>query len=220
MIKLDERLKAVAESVPYCGTVADIGTDHGLLPCFLLLEGRAERTVISDISQKSLEKAKRRANSLGFFGKAAFYCTEGFLGIGEKIDCAVVAGMGAMEMISILRGAPPEVGFFVLQPMKNAPRLRKFLAENGFFIESDRKIHCKGKFYDIICARRGQDSLTKEELLFGRTNLKERGKAFLAYLEREREKACSILKRIGKADLRRRQLEEGLELIDGILNSD
>jgi len=219
VIKLDYRLKAVADCVPECGTVADIGSDHGMLPCFLLLEGRAKRAVITDISRKSLEKAKSLANSLGIEDKAAFYCTDGFSAVEEKIDCAVIAGMGAVEMMSILQGAPPDTDFFVLQPMRNAPQLRKFLEDNGFFIEIDRKIHCKGKFYDIIRSRRGKDRLTQEELLFGRTNLIEKGEAFTAFLERESKMALSILKKLKEGDVRRGQLEDRLKLIEGVLNS-
>ena len=39
-IKLPPRLSAIAEMVP-CGTkLADVGTDHGLVPIFLLQSGR------------------------------------------------------------------------------------------------------------------------------------------------------------------------------------
>ena len=125
--------------------------------------------------------------------------------------------MGGVEIMDILAGIPPETGFLVLQPMRNVPELRKYLAENGFFIEIDKKVFCRSKFYDVIRARNGEDSLTREELLFGRTNLKEKGETFFAYLTAEREKAQRILKGIGKGCGRKRELEERLELIGDIL---
>ena len=36
MIKLSQRLQAIAQFVPQGAQVADIGTDHGFLPCYLV----------------------------------------------------------------------------------------------------------------------------------------------------------------------------------------
>ena len=38
-------------------------------------------------------------------------------------------------------------------------------------------------FYDIILATKGQDFLTEEEIEFGRTNLTDKPKAFIEFLQ-------------------------------------
>ena len=42
-LKLPERLLRVASFVPQPSLVADIGTDHALLPVYLVLQGSAAR---------------------------------------------------------------------------------------------------------------------------------------------------------------------------------
>ena len=46
----DERLSAVFGLIGSAGLVADVGCDHGYLSAELILSGRAERVIASDIS--------------------------------------------------------------------------------------------------------------------------------------------------------------------------
>ena len=57
-MKLSPRLAALAGLVPPCGYAADIGSDHGLLPAFLLENGICRGVAVTDLSAPSLEKAK------------------------------------------------------------------------------------------------------------------------------------------------------------------
>lgn len=57
---LSPRLKAIAEKVPQGSKVADIGTDHGFIPVYLVKNGVAPKVIASDISRNSLEKTKDR----------------------------------------------------------------------------------------------------------------------------------------------------------------
>ena len=58
-IQLDERLSLAMDLFPACEEGADIGTDHGRLPCRLLEEGRCRRMILSDISPKALSGPRR-----------------------------------------------------------------------------------------------------------------------------------------------------------------
>jgi tRNA A22 N-methylase len=59
--------------------------------------------------------------------------------------------MGGSEMVSIL--SDEKYGFmpkrFVFQPMHDAEKLRKYILENGGYIERDYTFE-DGKFYDVI----------------------------------------------------------------------
>ena len=59
--KLGPRLEAVASFLPRGVRVADVGTDHGLLPAWLSLKGYASGIIASDIRQGPLEAAERTA---------------------------------------------------------------------------------------------------------------------------------------------------------------
>ena len=54
---LSKRLQAIANQVPFCQTMADIGTDHGILPIYLCLNHRINQAYACDIAPKSLNKA-------------------------------------------------------------------------------------------------------------------------------------------------------------------
>ena len=56
-MRLSERLQVIADEVAQGESVADIGTDHGLLPIYLTRTGKSPRVVLSDISAKALKKA-------------------------------------------------------------------------------------------------------------------------------------------------------------------
>ena len=61
MISLSKRLSVIAEMVPSCGVLADVGTDHGYLPVYLLQQGSVKRVLASDIHLGPLRKARETA---------------------------------------------------------------------------------------------------------------------------------------------------------------
>lgn len=130
---LCNRLSFIEKLVGYSPLVIDIGSDHGKLACSLLLNNIAEKVIITDISQKSLNKAVKLINKFGLSGRAKFYCADGFNGITEDIHTAVIAGMGGMEIIGILEKMPPNVKKLILQPMKNADKLESLSAKTPLF---------------------------------------------------------------------------------------
>ena len=48
-LELTPRLRAAAELVPEGARLADVGTDHGYLPAWLLLRGRIDSAIAADL---------------------------------------------------------------------------------------------------------------------------------------------------------------------------
>ena len=61
MIKLSDRLNMIAEEIERGETMADIGTDHGFLPIYLIQKGISPYAVLGDISVPTLEKSRETA---------------------------------------------------------------------------------------------------------------------------------------------------------------
>ena len=78
--------------------------------------------------------------------------------------------------------------------MKNADKLRKVLVGLGYKIIKDFTFQ-DGKFYDLIVCDKGEDKLSDEEILFGRTNLIEKPQAFKDKLKKEIDSIDGYLKR-------------------------
>ena len=64
-IKLDSRLYSVASFVRNGSVVADIGTDHGYLICWLIQNGIVERGIGADLRKGPLENAKKTVVDCG-----------------------------------------------------------------------------------------------------------------------------------------------------------
>ena len=56
---LTERLRTAAEFVRPNRKTVDVGTDHGYLPAFLVLNGVTDRATAADIGKGPLENAQK-----------------------------------------------------------------------------------------------------------------------------------------------------------------
>lgn len=159
VLKLQPRLRRIAEAVPDGARLADVGTDHAYLPVWLLREGRIPYAIASDIRQGPLEHARRTAEAYGVAAQMDFRLCAGLDRIApDEADAVVVAGMGGETIVSILSAAPwlRESGaVLLLQPMTKAEVLRRWLAENGFRIASEHLVEAKGTIYAVLRAEAG-----------------------------------------------------------------
>ena len=162
-INLSLRLSAVADLVLPHGVVADVGTDHGYLPAYLLMKGICPFAIAGDIAEQPLEGARQLVKLLNLNGKIDLRLGNG-LEILQPGEAATIclAGMGAATMISIL-GSSPEIvratRRLVMQPMRNAPRLRQWLADNGWTIVAEDLVWEEAIYYEIIAAEPGTSQL-------------------------------------------------------------
>ena len=178
-------------------TFADIGCDHGYCTKYALQNGLCNHAIFSDISAGSLDKAKKLLDCYVKEGKATAVLGGGFYGVKESVDQVLIAGMGGCEIIGIL--ADKKYGFmpkrFVFQPMQNADKLRRYILDNGGYIERDFTFE-DGKFYDVIVGGKGNGTpaYSEEEYEFGRDNLKEKGEAFVKRVKKLLKQIDEVLK--------------------------
>ncbi|MFR5385627.1 MAG: class I SAM-dependent methyltransferase [Oscillospiraceae bacterium] len=152
-ITLQPRLRLLAEMTPHGGRLADIGTDHGYLPVWLLQEGRIPSAIAADVGAEPLEHARRTAEEYETQGLDFRLC-DGLSGIeAEETDTVVIAGMGGETIRDILRAAPWAADghhTLLLQPMTKVELLRGWLRENGYSCTEERLVQDKGKLYDPV----------------------------------------------------------------------
>lgn len=189
MIQLPARLRAVAERIPPGARVADIGTDHARLPVWLVQNGRAENVIATDIRPKPLERARRLVGLCGLDGRIRLVLADGLNGFTPAMaDTVVMAGMGGDSIAALLRAAPPLPGaLFLLQPMTHAERLRAFLAEAGYVLETETLAREGRRLYCILAARPGGTarSLLPAEEYVSRALREAGGSLFAEYLSRQ-----------------------------------
>ena len=179
IISLSERLNALAVMTGSCDTFTDIGTDHGLLPLYLIQKGACKRAVASDINKGPLKKAMENAKAFGIGeDKISFVLSDGLKALDdppEGHNVLSISGMGGLLIEEILREGKEKIkcyDSFILSPHTKQYELRRFLTENGFIISDERYLTEENKLYVIIKAARGQindgSSYSEEDYRFGR----------------------------------------------------
>lgn len=185
-MRAKQRIQEIAKLVENKNCVADIGTDHGYLTKILIEEGRVQKVIATDISEKSLQKAINLATKFGFENKVDFRVGDGFNPLeNNEVDVAIIAGIGGQEIIKILQTQNHKgVKKFIFAPAQNVPELRKYLSENGFEIVYDKILKDQKKFYSTLkvekCLR--NKKLQKSQILFGKWAQNPENQDFFEYL--------------------------------------
>jgi len=214
---LDTRLQAVAACVDAeAALVADIGADHGRLACALLTARPALRMIVADVSAGSLAKAQKLLEARGLLQRTELRVADGLDalaalgagGVSAAPDAIIIAGMGGATIRGILARGLAAEGLqsaicgakLILQPNIEAPLLREWLCIHGFPLCEETVARASGRFYVILCARRGAPmTLTPLQRALGPCLLAHRPKAFAGYLRWHGQVLARTLSRLRRA---------------------
>ncbi|MBR5410806.1 MAG: SAM-dependent methyltransferase [Clostridia bacterium] len=167
MIRLTDRLAAVASLIKGGGSVADIGTDHAYLTVWLVQNGFEGRVIASDIGEGPLANARKTVDIYGLGGRIELRVSDGLKAYAPgEADEIVIAGMGG-ELIADILSAVPWVKRpgtrLVLQPMSHQQDVRRWLSENGFRTEKELCVPEGRRAYLVISADYTGECESKEE---------------------------------------------------------
>lgn len=159
MIHLTARLRHVADLVPSCQSMADIGTDHAYLPLFLLEKGKVQWAIASDIHKGPLERARAHLKGQEKGENIELRLGGGLspLEVGE-VDGAVMAGMGGLMMRDILEADFPKaqsLSWLVLQPQNHVAELKQYLACHHFMILQEDMAMEDRRLYEMMLVKPG-----------------------------------------------------------------
>lgn len=199
---LSARLKsvydmAVSDREPSARRLIDVGSDHGHLPLYALINGDFDEAVLTDIHEAPARRSEQTLRMHGFADKTHVYCTDGLDGVELKdSDIVVMAGLGGNNMIDILTRVAEREDIeklktvtWCLQPQKSSDRLRQYLFEHGFFIEDENACEDRGLYYIIMKVRYTgrKSSYTLKQKYYGPVILKRienKEPVVMAYKER------------------------------------
>ncbi|WP_059102646.1 tRNA (adenine(22)-N(1))-methyltransferase [Shouchella shacheensis] len=186
--QLSKRLLHVARFLTEARVLADIGSDHAYLPCYLCLQQKEMRAVAGELNKGPYESAKAQVERLGLEEAIEVRRGNGLEVVceGEAFDAVAIAGMGGPLIATILEEGKSKlttVKRLVLQPNVAANAIRTWLRLNDWALVAEEILEEDGKVYEILVAERGDaDSLYREEaekkVLFGPILLKEHNEAF------------------------------------------
>lgn len=167
--RLPNRLQTAADLVRADRLTADVGTDHGYLPAFLVMSGKTSRAIASDIGKGPLANAEKTVREYGLEKNIALILSDGLQNIPHETQEIVIAGMGGTLIAEILAAAPwirNDSVHLVLQPMTHSYDVRKFLCENGFAIDTEKTCADAGRTYLVISAYYSGKNEEKDEFYY------------------------------------------------------
>lgn len=170
MIKeFPRRLQTVVDYIPPGKTVADIGTDHALLPIYLATWGLALRVIGVEKVPGSFQAARRAVTASALDEFIEIRAGDGLapLRAGEA-QVLVFVGLSGPDIAAILDAAPDVVvaaETLVLQPREPVAPARRWLVENGFRITAESLVLDAGRLHPVIKAVKGRSAPLDELLL-------------------------------------------------------
>lgn len=200
--------------------LADVGTDHGFLPLYLLEQGRIPSALAMDVNKGPLLRATEHIQDHSCRQYIQTRLSDGLekLVPGEA-DTIVIAGMGGALTVRILTagtGKLEGVKELILQPQSEQQEVRKCLSQIGFVIADEEMLEEDGKYYVVIRAVPGETAEKKDPLgeLFGPVLLQKKHPVLQEWLKQEILVCQEIIDRLSadcageKALARRREVLE------------
>lgn len=156
LMKLSARLQVIAEELLLGCRMADIGSDHALLPVYAVKNGKASYAVAGEVNDGPLEAAQRQVAEAGEHRRISVRKGDGLAVISPgEVDTITIAGMGGALIVSILSGGRDKlegVKRLVLQPNVGEEFVRQWLVENGWYLEKEQILEEDGKIYEVLTA--------------------------------------------------------------------
>ncbi len=202
---ISKRLQAVAAMVTKGRRLADIGTDHGYIPIYLLENHKISGAIAMDINKGPLERAKQNITAYGYDDVVETRLSDGLsrLSPGEA-DSLLMAGMGGKLMIRILedgKATAQAAEELILQPQSHVADVRRYLHASGYQIAAENMLIDEGKFYVMMKAVHGQEHYEEEVFyLYGKCLLQEQNQTLLKFLEKEASVKQSIYENLAGSD--------------------
>jgi len=207
---LSKRLKTVADLVTPCEKVADVGTDHGYVPIYLVKENICKYAYAMDVNNGPLNIAKSNIAREGLEDNIETILSDGFDNFGDRdADSVIIAGMGGDLIVDILARAK-DFDELILSPHKRSDLVRKFLSENGYKISDEKMVEDAKKFYPVIKAVKGESEYDEVQLEFGPILLDKKDETLKEYLDIQLNKFGRIISSLERED---KEVEHKYKLI-------
>ena len=215
---LSKRLKTVADMVTIGNIVADIGTDHGYVPIYLVKNGICPKAYAMDINEGPIISAVNNIAEEGLTEKICVIQSDGMEKLEPQMaDSVIIAGMGGELIVKILKSSKVSdtIKEFILSPHRDIDLVRKYILRNGWHIDDEKMLLDSGKFYTVMKVKPGKEEISYSlvEYTYGRHLLETKDLVLKKYLGVEYNKFLKIYKTMKKNNSQYiEQVEKKLEI--------
>ncbi len=228
-MKLTNRLLKIASLVTPNKRLADIGTDHGYIPVYLLNKKIINFAILADIKRGPLENARKEVNRNKLEDKVSLRLGSGIevLKKGE-VDEIIIAGMGGIligELLEANKEVAHEAEKLILQPMQAQEELRKYLLNNGYEILDECLEKEDFRLYEIIVTKyTGKNTKVEDDIYYevGKKLLENKDELLNEFIDNKIKKYNNIVEKLGNKESdailsRRNSANEKIEKLKNLI---
>ena len=181
MVRISDRLRTVAHMCEKGAVVADIGTDHGYLPIYLVQEGIAPSAIAMDLRKGPLDKAKKHICDNCLEDRIQTRLSDGLEKLSANEADIVTKGMNVITQNTTL----------IVSPQSEVGDFRHFLVSQRLVVDDEKMLKEDGKYYFIIKCRKSDENVYSEysetQYQYGWKLLENKDKTLYEYLIKEKE---------------------------------
>ena len=227
-MKLSKRLQLIADVISEYkqgSTLADIGSDHGYLPCYLVKNQIITCAYACDVAKGPLESAKETIKMHGLEHQVFALLGNGLDPlINRQVDMISISGMGSYLISEILdahREYLRGVKVMFLQANANNDHLRKYLFANDWIIVDERMVKDAGHIYEVmvVTSRKNKAiTYTRKDEEFGPILINNQGSLFKEKWEKQYRVYQKIQTTLPHDHPRYHEINDKMKMIEEVLH--
>ena len=180
---LSSRLLQIAMLVDRNKVVFDVGSDHALLPCFLIENGISNKVYAGEIAQGPLNAGIANIKKRNLEGKVIPVFSDGLVKAEDDVDIVIIAGMGYHTIKHILDNCEIErYQYFIVQPNTDVELLRQYISDHNYTIEDERVVFDDFYYQIIKFSADLHEPYSEMQIKYGPILLERKDEVFIAYL--------------------------------------
>lgn len=226
-MKLSKRLQLLADVIikyKQGSKIADIGSDHAYLPCYLVENDIVSHAYACDVAEGPLQCARDTILQYGLENRVTALLGSGLEPIvSKKVDMISISGMGAYLITEILDAHSDylqNIRVLFLQANANTDHLRSYLFNHHYRIVDEKMVKDAGHIYEVmvVTLQDKQDVVyNKNDIEFGPILSVEQPPLFKEKWEKQYKVFNTIKTSLNKEHPRYNELDEKMKRIEKVL---
>jgi len=187
-MKINNRLKKIADLIEEDAKVIDIGCDHALLDIYLVEKKNIKECVAADISEGPIKAATHNIKMHHLEDKIEIRLGNGLDVYTDNLDTVIISGLGGKTMQGIFQRNLDKlktIDTIVLSPNNYQMDIKKYLCKKGYMITEECLVKEHNLIYQIIKFKKGKKKYSKKEYFFGPILLTKKDTLFQEFYQRE-----------------------------------
>lgn len=183
---ISERLLTIASLVPNDAIVADIGSDHALLPIYLVKEGLIRKAYAIDNKKGPLEGALENIQEYNMEDKVIPILSSGLTDLKDDVNTVVIAGMGYATISKMIQddlAIAKKQKRMIIQCNNHLHKLRKLLFDLNFEVLEEKFLKLNDIEYLILAVSYTEDQILDSDHYVSEYLIKQHNQDYLNYLE-------------------------------------